>query len=720
VNLGDLAAGLRLEDLQAQAFGPLVDALPDATWVVAAGSLTVVVANRAAERLLGRGDLVGARADELVFLPEDLAFWDEAARGPGAQLSSEATLALADGRSLPVLRTIAPMGPSVSAPTHYLVTLADRSAWREAEDVRERTLAELQATLEATADGILVTDLAGRIRAFNRRFAEVWDLPPDLLQSRADDGVHDWLRRSVVEGEEYQRRLSAIREATLMQATDRLVLHSGQIIERVTRPLWQRGRPMGRVYCFRDLSDRIAADERIERLSHTDALTGLVNRPQLSRAVERATERANQRAAAGSAVAIGDEAAQFALLLIDLDHFRAINESFGTAAGDRVLADLAGRIRGCLRDGDIAGRVGGDQFALLVHRAGAGAAEATARRVLDAVALPCHIDSATFTVTCSIGVAVSPQHGRSLDELLRHAEGAMRAVKEAGRGSWRVSPRADAADRRTQMRLDHAMRQALVANRFRLHFQPKIDLASGAVVGAEALIRWRDPDFGEVPPGRFIPVAEDTGFIVAIGDWVMSQAVRQAAAWAEQIAPVPVAVNVSALQFHQPGFVDRVATVLAANGLPPSSLELELTESILVRDADDTLNRLNALARLGVRLAIDDFGTGYSSLSYLKRFPIGKLKIDRSFIKGLPGDESDGSIVRAICQMAGALSMRVIAEGVETEGQREFLRSTGCNEIQGFLYSPPLEPARFEELLRRYQDPPPAPAGAAAPKLVAA
>ena len=250
---------------------------------------------------------------------------------------------------------------------------------------------------------------------------------------------------------------------------------------------------------------------------------------------------------------------------------------------------------------------------------------------------------------------------------------------------------------RQRMRLDHAMRQALASQRFRLHYQPQIDLKTGNVVGAEALIRWRDPELGEVSPGQFIPVAEETGFIIAIGDWVLEQAVRQAARWRDDGNALPVSVNVSALQFQQDDFIDRVASVLADHRLAGELLELELTESILVHDADEALARLSRLSQLGVRLAIDDFGTGYSSLAYLKRFPIDRLKIDRSFVKDLPADTSDGAIVRAIVQLAQALSMKVIAEGVETEPQRAFLLELGCDEFQGFLYAPALDALSFEQ-----------------------
>jgi EAL domain-containing protein (putative c-di-GMP-specific phosphodiesterase class I) len=247
----------------------------------------------------------------------------------------------------------------------------------------------------------------------------------------------------------------------------------------------------------------------------------------------------------------------------------------------------------------------------------------------------------------------------------------------------------------------------LVSGHFRLHYQPQVDLRSGRVVGTEALLRWRDPEFGDMAPAQFIPVAEDSGFIVAIGDWVLTQAVEQAARWHASGLVLPVAINVSALQFSRTGFVERVAAALQQAQLPPALLELELTESILVHDAAEALQRLQALAQLGVRLSIDDFGTGYSSLAYLKRFPIDKLKIDRSFVHGLPGDESDGAIVTAIIQLARALGLSVIAEGVETEPQREFLVRAGCDQFQGFLYAPALDAGVLERRLRPLGPPSP-------------
>ena len=675
----------------------LLNALGEPAWLVEPLSLQVLAVNTEALALLGLAAVavLGQPADGLIATPEDLAWWDEARaaaglparQGPGTLLSDTA-LVDAGGRLVQVTRRLCALGPADAPPRAYLAVLHDRSAAQREADERELLLSELQATLESTADGILVTDLAGRIRAFNRRFAQIWGLPDSLLTERQDDAVYDWMRRSVVDPEAYTRRLAQIHEATLLQASERITLHSGQVLERVTQPQNCRGRPCGRVWSFRDHIDLVSAGQRIEALSSTDALTNLFNRRQMTQAITDAIRQA--RRSAGT----------LALLLLDLDRFKQINDSLGHAVGDRVLLDCADRLKTCLRQGDLVARVGGDQFALLVHEADSRGAEAAARRVLDAVSHPCSVEGLQFTLTCSVGVALFPADGGDAETLVRHAESAMQRAKQGGRGCFRFHQAHHDADMRQRMRLDHAMRQALASQRFRLHYQPQIDLKTGNVVGAEALIRWRDPELGEVSPGQFIPVAEETGFIIAIGDWVLEQAVRQAARWRDDGFAVPVSVNVSALQFQQADFIDRVSSVLREHNLAGALLELELTESILVHDANDALARLSQLSQLGVRLAIDDFGTGYSSLAYLKRFPIDRLKIDRSFVKGLPADESDAAIVRAIVQLAQALAMKVIAEGVETEPQRAFLLELGCDEFQGFLYAPALDALSFEERVR--------------------
>ena len=457
----------------------------------------------------------------------------------------------ADGRLLHVTRRISPLTWREGGPSHYLVVVRDRSEQQREQLDRETLVAELQATLESTADGILVTDLAGRIRAFNQRFAALWGLPKDLLDGSHDDAVFDWMRRSVADGRSYQRRLAALQESALMRAERTLQLLSGCTLEMVTQPQICRGRPIGRVWAFRDRTELVKAGRRIETLITTDALTGLPNRRHLGDALELALAHARR------------DGTGFALLLLDLDRFKQINDSLGSEVGDRVLVEVGERIKTCLRQGDLLARLGGDQFALLVHGLGPawrrGGGRARARRHRTRLRL----DGSQFTLTCSIGIALFPGDGGESGELIRHAETAMQRAKQGGRAAFRFHQPSHDADLRTRMRLDHAMRQALTAQRFRLAYQPQVGIHGDTIIGAEALLRWRDPELGEVAPTQFIPVAEESGFIVALGDWVLGQAVRQAASWRSAGMPLKVAVNVSALQFQQADFVDRVAAALA-------------------------------------------------------------------------------------------------------------------------------------------------------------
>jgi diguanylate cyclase (GGDEF)-like protein/PAS domain S-box-containing protein len=674
----------------------LLEGMLEAAWLVDGGSRRILAVNAGAVALLGSsaGQWVGQSVESLASTPEDLLFWQEAAQDSSAQLLSDTLLRHADGQMLWVTRRISFIrDAAASGGGFWLVSVRDQTPQRQAEEEREALVAELQATLESTADGILVVDLAGRIRSFNRRFASLWGIPPDLLRERNDEAVQTWMRRSVVDGAAYMARQAAIQDAALLQSSDVISLLDGRVLERVSLPQFSRGRPIGRVYSYRDLSEKLAASQRIEELAHSDMLTGLPNRRALAERIDHAHAMAKR------------ESAPFALLNVDLDRFKQINDTLGHSYGDRVLREVAERLKACLREVDLVARLGADEFALLIHQADARGAENAARRVQEAMARPFCFDTLSFTVTCSTGIALFPGDGGSADELLGSAEQAMHWVKESGRAAFHFhQPRKD-VDLLSRMRLDHAMRQALQEGQFRLHYQPQINLANGQVIGAEALIRWRDPLRGEISPSEFIPVAEESGFIVAIGEWVLHQAVEQAARWLRQGWRMPVAVNVSALQFQQSQFADTVAHALRASGLPPGLLELELTESILLRDAEEALRRLQSLAALGVGMSIDDFGTGYSSLGYLKRFPIQRLKIDRSFVTGLPADASDAGIVNAIIQMGQALRLHVIAEGVETDAQRDFLLRAGCDEFQGYLYAPALGPQEFEERVWRSGNP---------------
>ncbi len=658
----------------------LLDALPEAAWLVEARKLRIVAANPASGRLFGEPAVltVGRRVLDLCATPEDLCFWTEVAAGRGnGSIVSDTLVLRSDGMTVPVTRSVRPVGgPVHGRPTGFLVAFHDLSERRHAERDAEMLVADLQATLESTADALLVTDLDGRVRFCNARFATLWNLSDELLMRRDDAALDDRMRRAVVDPAGYVERLADLRRSPLTHASDLLQLRSGQVIERVTQPQLGRGLPIGRVYSFRDITERVEATRRIEHMSRTDTLTGLPNRRLLDERIGFALALARR------------EAGTFALMFLDLDRFKHINDSLGHGVGDQVLIDASLRIKGCLREVDTVARLGGDEFVMLVHQADAASAEATARRVLEAMAEPFMHGELRFTMTCSIGIALYPADGADVDDLMRHADAAMYGVKGDGRAGFRFHHAHRTVDLLPRMRLDHAMRQALAHGRFRLAFQPQHHVASGRVVGAEALLRWNEPGLGELAPADFIPVAEESGFIVPLGAWVLGEAVRQAAAWHAEGRGLCVAVNVSALQFRQPGFVAGIAETLARWRLPPQLLEIELTESILIQDADEALGRLHELAALGVRLTIDDFGTGYSSLGYLKRFPIQRLKIDRSFVDGLPADGSNAAIVHAIVQLARALGLEVIAEGVETEAQRAFLEAAGCALYQGFLAAP--------------------------------
>ena len=791
----------------------ITEGLLEAVWVVDPLTLRILKVNQAALRLVGapreamEGAPVYAWASDL----QDHVFWDEWRRGIQQTLESEALLRRTDGELLHVQRRIGPVHPEGGPPV-VLVAMQDLSEWQRTRQRLEELLAELRAVLESSSDGILVCDLDGRVRAFNRAFAHMWALPEALLTEPDDAALLRHLAATVHDPSGFQARLGELQRAPLMEAHDLVLLRGGRILERTSRPQLARGRPIGRIHVYRDVTERAATDaklrlaakvfessldaivvtdpqhqvvacnpaalrlagvqdddpigqpvtqllekpnhpgwhdevsaalrecgvwegelwlrrphgpsvallvswvllrdghgkplntvlfgkdlsekleaqRRIEQLAYSDPLTGLPNRLMLGERVGHAIRLA-QRSGQG-----------FAVLFLDLDRFKGINDSLGHAFGDRVLVEIAARLRRCLRQTDTLARLGGDEFVVHLHDADRLSAERTAQRIIDAVTHPVTIDDMQFTLSCSIGIAMYPQDGATLDELIQCADTAMYQVKERGKGHWRFYQPEMNADLLARIQTDHAMRQGLQRGEFELHFQPRVDLRSGTVTACEALLRWHRPGAGLVLPSAFIGVAEETGLIVQLGQWVLEQAVAQARAWLEAGQPAQVAVNVSALQFEQPGFVQEVASTLQRHGLPARLLELELTETILVRDAEEALNRLQALAALGVELSLDDFGTGYSSLTYLKRFPLHRLKIDRSFVMALSEESSaDEAIVAAIVQMGHALGMEVVAEGVEQPALLTRLRALGCDHFQGFLYARPLPAAEVAPHLGR-------------------
>ena len=451
------------------------------------------------------------------------------------------------------------------------------------------------------------------------------------------------------------------------------------------------GQSGNRLYgACQDITERKRAEARIEFLAHHDVLTGLPNRVLLRDRFEQAQARAQRLRK------------HVAMLFLDLDNFKVVNDTLGHVAGDKLLLEAVERLTRCTRDSDTISRQGGDEFILLLNEIpDMETVERIAADILNHLSEPLEISGHVMNTSCSIGIAMYPEDGSDFDSLLQKADTAMYNAKDAGRNTYLFFD--DQMNRHAleHLLLQNRLHQALYRAELQLHYQPQIDTDSGKVIGVEALLRWNSPELGEVSPARFIPVAEDCGLIVSIGAWVIEQSCRQAQSWRQAGLPdLTMAVNLSALQFRRAGLIETVAGALARSGLPPHLLELELTESILLQDVKNTLDTVQQLKALGVRLSIDDFGTGYSSLSYLKRFAVDRLKIDQAFVRDISTDPDDAAIVRAIIQLARSLRLGIIAEGVETPEQLAFLRSAGCGEVQGYLFSRPLAPAALEAFLR--------------------
>jgi len=439
-----------------------------------------------------------------------------------------------------------------------------------------------------------------------------------------------------------------------------------------------------------DITDRKCAEEQVQFLAFYDALTGLPNRTLLRDRLANALAAARRR----------NE--KVAVLFLDLDRFKVINDSLGHSSGDVLLQEVATRLKKCAREHDTVARQGGDEFVIVMSgiRDVPDAAVA-AERIMDGMCSEFLIQEHSLTVSCSIGISVYPDHGADIETLLKHADAAMYCAKESGRNAFRFFSEHMNEQAVERLTIEHNLRSALGKNELFLVYQPQAELATGGIIGVEALLRWKHPELGLIPPDRFIRVAENTGLILPIGEWVLQTACAAARRWQDQgLPPIPVAVNVSAVQFRQEGFRALVRRILDETHLPPQYLELELTESVLLVNADLTFPVLQELKSMGVRLAIDDFGTGYSSLSYLRQFPVHRLKIDRSFVKAVAVNPDDAAITSAIISMGKSLNLKVIAEGVEDQAQMAFLKAHHCDEIQGYYFGAPMSPEEIAQKLR--------------------
>jgi diguanylate cyclase (GGDEF)-like protein/PAS domain S-box-containing protein len=449
------------------------------------------------------------------------------------------------------------------------------------------------------------------------------------------------------------------------------------------------GKVAGAVIVFRDVSAARAMSAHIAHTAQHDFLTGLPNRMLLNDRVGQAIAAAQRHEK------------QVAVLFLDLDGFKHINDSLGHPTGDRLLQSIAWRLVECVRGADTVSRQGGDEFVVLLSELEQPEDAAhTARRMLQVVAEAHSIDQHDLHVTTSIGVSVYPDDGLDAETLIKNADTAMYQAKENGRQSFRFFKPAMNVRAVERQSIEESLRRALERNEFALNYQPKIDLRTGAITGAEALLRWTHPTHGLVSPARFIPVAEDCGLILPIGAWVLREACAQARAWVDAGLPVAtMAVNVSAMEFRNENFLGNLTAILTETGFDPRSLELELTESVLMKRAESTASILQSVRERGVQVAVDDFGTGYSSLSYLRKFPVDALKIDQSFVRQI-GDGEDTTLVTAVIAMARSLKLRVVAEGVETVGELTFLRAHQCDEAQGYYFSRPVPPQQFATLLK--------------------
>ena len=710
-HLAELRAAMtRLEESE-ERFRGAVSVLIEGLIIVSADE-HFVFANPAAEAFFGYrdGGLAGRTPAEL--LVDRL----QADGQPLAPADYPSTIALRDGREVraavmgyrfasAAVRWVeinaAPLHDGAGAISGAVVTFSDITARRRAEE----QLRLASEAIHCSGEGILITDAAHRILSLNPAFET-------MSGYRAPEVIGSEIGRVALTRDDASAERGETAEPIYVPAHLQAALASsgywqGEVWNQrkngETYPGWLgvsavyeeggQDKALNYVYIFSDMSERKSAQALIEFLAHHDALTGLPNRLLLRDRVEQAQALATR---AGQRVA---------LMFLDLDRFKTINDSLGHPVGDALLKEIVERLKTCVRESDTISRQGGDEFIILLNdvrdsEAAARVADKIAQRMADPFVLAGHALNTSF----SIGIALYPDDGEDFDSLLQKADTAMYHAKEAGRNAHRFFR--DEMNRQAveHLTLETQLRTALERNEFVLHYQPQLDLRDGSIVGVEALIRWNSPENGLVSPVRFIPVAEVSGLIVPIGAWVIEEACRQARAW--QLAGLPaftVAVNLSAVQFRRLDLINTVINALVLSDLDAQCLELELTESILLQDAEGTLDVVRRLKALGVKLSVDDFGTGYSSLAYLKRFAVDKLKIDQSFIRDLESDPDDAAIVRAIIQMAHSLKLKTIAEGVENDALTSLLRLFNCDEIQGFGFARPLPAAELEAFVRAHQ-----------------
>jgi diguanylate cyclase (GGDEF)-like protein/PAS domain S-box-containing protein len=757
---------------------------------------TIQLVNRATENVLGfeAQEVIGKTIEDLV-APGGEPF-NETLRRRSIR-SVERLFVGKDNRIADLMLSIAPILHH-GEPAGAVIIGRDMRERREAEREVRKAVSLLESTLDSTADGILVSGDGGRILSYNQRFSEMWHIPPGVLEGRDDRRAIDAVLDQLLEPEEFVRTVDSIYSQPEAESFDLIEFKDGRRFERFSMGRKIEGVGTIRVWSFRDvtarfaaeaamrdselryrllfeqnaagvcvksaagvildcnstfartlgyprgeligtdaaalyarpeervelmtmlrdasslnsvevelrrkngeplwvlqnltlagdrvhmtvvdISDRKRAEEQIEFHAYHDVLTQLPNRKLFT---DRLMQNITRSRRSGKALAV---------MFVDLDHFKTINDTLGHEAGDELLLEMAHRLRQCIREDDTVARLGGDEFTIILSelRHPEDAAN-VAEKIIDAVARPMSISGAPIEISASIGIAVFPDDGMDPETLLRNADSAMYRAKEAGRSTYQLCT--DEMKRRAQERLslETRLRRAINEEQLTLHYQPQVSLSNGSIVGVEALVRWNDPERGLVHPSAFIPLAEESRLILPLGEWVLRTACTQMRRWRDEGLELPhVSVNLSARQFQQNDVVDSVRRALADTGLDPGALELEITETAAMQNAEASVDVLHALRDLGVGISIDDFGTGYSSLNYLKRFPLTAVKIDGVFVRDLATSEGDAAIVSAVVGIARSLRLRVVAEGVETEAQLSFLRRRKCDAAQGYLFSRPV------------------------------
>jgi diguanylate cyclase (GGDEF)-like protein len=595
-----------------------------------------------------------------------------------------------DGRV--IAHTVHPMPGGGGIATHEDITTREEMSARlkmqnelgkqQEENSRVRNL-QFDTAINNMSQGLCFFDANHRLIVCNDRYIDMYDLAHDrvgpgtplaeIVDMRFEAGSFPEMTR-----DEYLRWRANV--AISHEPTDSIVeLRNGKTVKIRHRPMPDGGW----VATHEDITVQRRSEVKIEYMAHHDALTDLANRVLLNERLEQALGRIHLEE-------------MVAVHHLDLDQFKAVNDTFGHPAGDKLLKIVADRLRGLVRETDTIARMGGDEF-VVVQAPIADPAESTslAQRIIALMSEPFDLDGHQAVIGASVGIAVGPSDGLKPDELLRNADLALYRAKGDGRGTFRFFETAMDLQMQTRRIMERDLRKALSSGQFELYYQPVVNLASGDISGFEALIRWNHPEQGVIPPASFIPLAEETGLIVPVGEWVIRQACATAAQWPGDLS---IAVNISAAQFRNPGLLQVIVGALATSGLDPTRLEIEITETVLLQNRETTLAVLRQLRELGIRIAMDDFGTGYSSLTYLQCFPFDKIKIDRSFVKDITENTGSLNIVRAVAALAKGMGMTATAEGVETSEQLDRITSEGCTEMQGFLFSRPVPASEIERL----------------------